>query len=166
MNISAILDLRKLSTKKVASNLSKVIQLLSKRIEIWAQGVLLPCPCCPNDGDEMPEAGSCWEEWSDYPGKQEVTNHFEEQEVAHCGWDQEVVESGTPGKGGTRQAASYHLVQGVGLSCLIKFFPPPQDSEQLEEHIHHFLNQGILFSCIWTWKRQRNNWFVQGFTVN
>lgn len=96
----------------------------------------------------MPEVGSRWEEWSDYPGKQEVTNDFGEQEVAHCGWDQEVVESETPGKGGTGQAVSYHLVQGAGLSCLVKFLPPPQGSEQLEEDSHHFLNQGISFSCI------------------
>ena len=27
----------------------------------------------------MPEVGSRWEEWSDYPGKQEVTNDFGEQ---------------------------------------------------------------------------------------
>lgn len=96
----------------------------------------------------MPEVGSRWEEWSDYPEKQEVTNHFGEQEVTHCGWDQEVVESGTPGKGGTRQAASYHLVQAIGLTCLIRFLPSPQGSQQLEEHIHRFLNQGVSFSCI------------------
>ena len=73
----------------------------------------------------MAEVGSRWRGQSAYPqgGKKLQATLGNRKWLAVAGL-QGVVESETPGKGGIGHAASCHLAQVLGLSCLIYKVPP------------------------------------------